>query len=201
MLSFYKPNYSENIKMLSYKELKDQELVALLKEGDKEAYTEIYNRYKSLLQGHIYKKLGDFEEVKDVLQELFTKLWTKRTEIPLTQDLAAYLYTSARNRVFNILSHKQVESRYVQSLQHFINEDNYITDLLIREKEFALIIQKEIDDLPEKMREVFILSRNSSLSHKEIAEQLHLSPQTVSKQISNALKILKVKLGIFFYFL
>jgi RNA polymerase sigma-70 factor (ECF subfamily) len=187
--------------MLPYKELKDQELVALLKEGDKGAYTEIYNRYKSLLQGHIYKKLGDFEEVKDVLQELFTKLWTKRTEIPLTHDLAAYLYTSARNKIFNILSHKQVESRYVQSLQQFINEDNYITDLLIREREFALIIQKEIDDLPEKMREVFILSRNSSLSHKEIAEQLHLSPQTVSKQISNALKILKVKLGVFFYFL
>lgn len=182
--------------MLLYRNLNDQELTILLKGGDEHAYTEIYNRYKRVLQNHAYKKLGDFEEVKDILQDFFVNLWTKREEIPLTTNLSGYLYTAIRNRIFNILAHKQVESKYVQSLQTFINEDNYITDHLVREKEFTLLIQKEIDALPLKMREVFELSRKSGLSHKEIANQLCISDQTVSKQITNALKILKVKLGV-----
>lgn len=180
--------------------LTDNELLILLKEGDKPAYTEIYNRYKTLLQSHGYKKLGDPEEVKDILQELFASLWTKREEIPATTNLSGYLYVAMRNKVFNLLSHKQIENRYVQSLQQFIDDGNYITDA-IREKEFASLIQIEINALPAKMKEVFILSRKDNLSHKEIALKLKISEQTVSKQITNALKILRVKLGTLFFLL
>ncbi len=185
--------------MLMYGKLNDQELISLLKQGDEIAYTEIYNRYKSLLQNHAYKKLGDFEEVKDVLQELFANLWTKRAEIPITTNLSGYLYAAVRNRIFDMLSHKQVVSKYVQELQTFINEGDCITDHLVREKEFALLIQKEIDALPLKMKEVFELSRKSGLSHKEIAYQLNISDQTVSKQITNAIKILKIKFGVLWF--
>jgi RNA polymerase sigma-70 factor (family 1) len=187
--------------MWDYKRLSDGELSALLKEGDKLAYAEIYNRYKKILQSHIYKKLGNFEEVKDVLQDLFIKLWANRADLPVTENLPGYLFSSARNRVFNHLSHKKVESRYLDSIQAFVNEGHYITDLLIREKEFSRIIRQEIDALPPKMREVFKLSRDSHLSHDEIASRLSISPQTVSRQISNALKILRVKLGSLFFFL
>lgn len=187
--------------MLEYKMLSDRELTSLLRTGDQLAYTEIYNRHKNLLQNHLYKKLGDMELVKDVLQDLFVKLWDNKTALPITDNLAGYLFCAARNRVFNHLSHKQVESKYISSIQNFINEDNYITDLTLREKEFARIIRQEIEALPPKMREVFILSREGNLSHEEIARQLSISSQTVSKQISNALKILRVKLGVLFYLL
>lgn len=186
--------------MLEYKILCDRELSALLREGDKGAYTEIYNRHKDLLQNHLYKKLGNLEEVKDVLQDLFVKLWINKADMPLTDNLPGYLFCAARNRVFNHLSHKKVESRYISSIHTFINEHNYITDLVVREREFAQIIRQEIEALPPKMREVFILSREEHLSHEQIAKNLNISPQTVSKQISNALKILRVKLGVLFYF-
>ncbi|WP_316821073.1 RNA polymerase sigma-70 factor [Pedobacter gandavensis] len=187
--------------MYDYKILNDRELTSLLRAGNPNAYTEIYNRHKNLLQNHLYKKLGDLELVKDVLQDLFVKLWDNRSTMPLTDNLPGYLFCAARNRVFNHLSHQQVASRYLSSIQTFINEDNYITDLEIREKEFARIIRQEIEALPPKMREVFVLSRDGHFSHDEIAEQLQISPQTVSKQISNALKILRVKLGLLFYLL
>jgi len=61
------------------------------------------------------------------------------------------------------------------------------------------MIEQEIDALPEKMREVFRLSRDNGLSHKEIANQLSLSEYTVSNQITSALKVLRVKLGAFFF--
>lgn len=187
--------------MLNYKTLSDRKLSVLLKEGDKLAYAEIYNRYKNLLQCHIYKKLGNFEEVKDVLQDLFIKLWDNRANLPLTENLPGYLFSAARNRVFNHLSHKKVESKYIDSFQDFVSEGHYFTDLLVREKEFARLIHQEIEALPPKMREVFKLSREGHLSHEEIAESLNISSQTVSKQISNALKILRVKLGSLFCFL
>ncbi|MBB2149259.1 RNA polymerase sigma factor [Pedobacter gandavensis] len=187
--------------MLQYKILSDQELTSLLRVGDKYAYTEIYNRHKNLLQNHLYKKLGDLELVKDVLQDLFVKLWDQKSELPITDNLPGYLFSAARNRVFNHLSRQQVASKYISSLHTFINEDNYITDLAIREKEFAKIIRQEIEALPAKMREVFLLSRDGHFSHEEIAKQLGISPQTVSKQISNALKTLRLRLGVLFYFL
>jgi RNA polymerase sigma-70 factor (ECF subfamily) len=184
--------------MRAYKSLDDQALVTLLRQGDKEAYTIIYDRYKNLLYSHAYRKLGDPEEVKDVLQELFTNLWNKRADIPVTMNLSGYLYAGVRNRVLNLLSHKQVESKYIISLQQFIEEESYTTDLAIREKEFAALIQKEIDMLPPKMREVFLLSRKEYLSHQEIAEKLSISEQTVAKQVTNALRILRVRFGPLF---
>lgn len=187
--------------MPEYNTLCDRDLSALLKEGDKRAYTEIYNRYKQLLQNHLYKKLGNFEEVKDVLQDLFIKIWVNKADMPVTDNLPGYLFCAARNRVFNHLSHKKVISKYISSIQTFISEDNYTTDLSIREKEFTQVIRKEIEGLPTKMREVFVLSREHNLSHDEIAKHLHISTQTVAKQISNALKILRVKLGVLFCFL
>jgi RNA polymerase sigma-70 factor, ECF subfamily len=181
--------------MHTYQNFSDQALILLLQQGNKEAYAEIYERYKNLLYNHAYKKLGNQEEVKDVLQELFTNLWNKRADIPVTMNLSGYLYAGIRNRILNLLSHKQVENKYIASLQQFIGEEAYTTDLAIREKEFAALIQKEIDQLPPKMREVFLLSRSAYLTHQEIAERLSISEQTVAKQVTNALRILRVRLG------
>jgi RNA polymerase sigma-70 factor (ECF subfamily) len=72
---------------------------------------------------------------------------------------------------------------------------------LVREKQLAAIIEREIAALPPKMREVFVLSRKEYLTHKEIAELLGISEQTVSKHVTNALKILRVKLGAVAYIL
>ncbi len=181
--------------------LSDAELIALLRNGDEAAFAEIYQRYYRLLQNHIYKRLGDLEETKDILQELFAQVWTKRAQLPETTNFAGYLYIIVRNKVFNTLAHQKISSKYIQSIQEFISEENYITDLVVREKEFRAMIDREIDALPEKMREVFRLSRDSGLSHKEIAEQLDISEHTVSNQVTNALKVLRVKLGAYFFML
>ncbi|MNY46224.1 RNA polymerase sigma factor [compost metagenome] len=77
----------------------------------------------------------------------------------------------------------------------------YITDNQLREKELIAVIEKEVSLLPTKMREMFEMSRNEGLSHKEIAEKLGVSDLTVKKQVSNAVKILKGKLRLFSIFI
>lgn len=182
--------------MLNYETISDNELAELLRSGDRAAFTEIYNRYKWLLHTHAYKWMQDREEAKDIIHELFAALWTKRESLSFPDNLSAYLYTAVRNRIFNVISHQKVASQYLNSLQAFIDEEQAAADHLVREKQMTLLIEKEIAALPAKMRAVFELSRKEQLSHKEIAEQLTISEQTVRKHVQHALKILRVKLGL-----
>src|SRR5690606_33478835 len=140
---------------------------------------------------HAYKRLRDREESRDVIQEIFAVLWEKRGQIVPRGHLSGYLYTAVRNRIFNIVAHKQVANTHLQSLQAFIHRGECQTDHLVREKEFRAIIDEEIAALPDKMQEIFELSRTKYLSHKEIASELKLSEHTVKKQINNALRILR----------
>jgi len=180
--------------------LSDIELIALLRNGDQSAYTVIYRRYFKLLYLHAFRKLGHEENAKDVIQEIFTVLWVKREDIAHI-NLAAYLYTSVRNRVIDLYSREQVVGKYHQSILKFAETYNETTDHLIRERDMSSLIEKEIQALPPRMREIFELSRNENLSHKEIAEQLNISEHTVATQMTRALKTLRVKLGIFTFIL
>src|SRR5690606_12931613 len=139
-------------------------------------------------------RLPDREEVRDILQEIFIYLWNKKETLEIT-SLSAYLYTSVRSRVLNVFRNQKVREMYMQSLQDFMNAGEYTLDEKIREKELVQLIEKEVTSLPPQMRQIFEMSRFQEKSHKEIAEELSISPQTVRTQVRNALRVLRVKLG------
>lgn len=178
----------------------DENLFSLLKLGDHDAFTEIYNRYSGILYAHILKRLQDSEEAQDIIHELFAYLWNKRKDIQITTSLSGYLYTSVRNRVIKVIAHKDIASRYYDFHQYSFDSMKCSTDYLVREKQLSEIIEKEISALPNRMREVFELSRFQHLTHKEIAEELNITELTVRKQVNKALRILRIKLGLFIVF-
>lgn len=183
--------------MKSLSTLPDKQLYQLLQESDHAAYTEIYNRYFSLLYIHASKKLQDEEQAKDVVQEVFTTLWFKRGIDNQIKNLAAYLFTATRNKIFDIFAHEKVKNNHLDSLTIFYEKSGPIpTDYRVREKEMQEYIQKEIDALPPKMRRVFEMNKIEELSYQEIASNLHTTENNVSKQVNNALKVLRTKLGI-----
>ncbi|WP_316810744.1 RNA polymerase sigma-70 factor [Pedobacter heparinus] len=179
-----------------YRNLSDHDLVELLKSADDNAYEEIYKRYWAILFRHACKILHNEDEAKDVIQDLFTALWTKRRQINLNSSLSSYLYSATRYKIFDLIDKHKVRSQYLASLESFIHEGQCSSEDGIREKQLAVLIEKEIAGLPVKMREVFELSRKSNLSHKEIAKKMGISDQTVKKQIYNAIKILRPKFGL-----
>lgn len=187
--------------MSSYQTLSDRELATLLNEGDEKAFAEIYERYYSLLYIYAHKKLHSKQEAQDIIQEVLTSLWNRRLEFSMQTSLPSYLFTSVRNKALDLFSHKKVEARYFSSLQNFIEDAGIHTDYLIRENDLKTLIEKEIQALPPRMREVFRLSRKNKLSHKEIANLMAISEQTVSTQIKKALRILRVRLGLIIYLL
>ncbi|GAA3923734.1 RNA polymerase sigma-70 factor [Chitinophaga oryziterrae] len=171
----------------------------LLKSGNQHAFAEIYERYFGPLYLHAYKRIRDKDEARDLVQELFSHLWSKRDTLEPRTSFSNYLYTWVRNSILNIIAHKAVEEKYLSSLPGWTNDAESLTDHRVRERQLAAIIEKEIDALPPRMRAVFELSRKSNMSYKEIAEKLDLTEQSVRSHVKNALKILRMKLGVLVY--
>lgn len=187
--------------MCFYSELSDIELVSRIRKGEEASFAEVYNRFYGVLYIHAYKRLQNEEEARDVMQELFTALWVKRETLFIAANLSGYLYSAVRNRILDMISHRKVEEKYIDSLQHYIDHDFTYADHLVRERDLARLIEQEIVNLPPKMRETFELSRKSNLSHREIAMIMGVSEQTVRTQVKKALKILRLKLGVWIYLL
>jgi len=182
-----------------YNSLSDLELVDLLKSGNPDAFAEIYERYFGPLYLHAYKRIKDKDEARDVVQELFSHLWSKRDTLEPRTSFSNYLYTWVRNSILNIIAHKLVEEKYLSSLPVLSDDTESLTDHRVRERQLAAIIEKEIEALPPRMKAVFELSRKSNLSYKEIAEKLDLTEQSVRSHVKNALKILRMRLGVLIY--
>jgi RNA polymerase sigma-70 factor (family 1) len=181
--------------MPAYRLLTDDEIFVLIKEGDHAAYTQLFNRFYGLLYIHALKILKDEDIAKDLVQELFEMIWLKKELLCFTGSISAYLYACIRNLVLNYIAHQKVRARYLESLGQFMGQADCRTDFHVREQQLKEIIEQEIDALPSKMAEIFRLSRNEQLSHKEIALKLKLSELTVKTQVKRALKILKPKFG------
>jgi RNA polymerase sigma-70 factor (family 1) len=182
--------------MKVFADLSDDELAPLLKEGRHQAFTEIFKRYNHLLYIYAYKKLNDKEEAQDIVQELFVRLWKNHQTFVLRTSLASYLYRSVRNRSLDLFAHKKIKAGYISSFQNSIDNLNATTDYLVREKDISALIDREIQTLPAKMRDIFILSRKYHLSQKEIAIRLDISEETVNKQIKRALRVLRIRLKV-----
>ncbi|MFC7524124.1 RNA polymerase sigma factor [Parapedobacter sp. GCM10030251] len=177
----------------SYQLYTDEELVDLMAGDDYPAFTEIYNRYAGVLFLHAQKRLQDREAAKDLIQDIFESLWSKRMVMTIESQLANYLYTVVRYKIINLEVREKRLSVLEATWKELMVEEQPLPDCLVREKELKQLIEAEASRLPKKMRDIFYMSRELHLTHSEIAEQLNLSPATVKKQVNNALKVLRVK--------
>lgn len=180
--------------MRSGSTLSDHELVALLRQGDAAAYTEIYTRHWSPLYRSAYNILRDEGASLDVLQEIFAWIWSNREHIQVT-NLRAYLYAAVRFKVANALRDGKARSGFFTALEQIGDFNPGFTDEALELKELKNIIAEFTRSLPEKAREVFRLSRYEQLSNKEIAKRLGISEKTVENHMTASLKKLRMVLG------
>lgn len=182
-------------RMDNYKQLTDKVLISFLKQKDRNAFAEIYDRYSMIVYFKVNQVLRDDSLSKDLVQDLFVTIWEKSFNIKEDANLAAYLYAASRNRVLNLIQKGKTKSDYLNEIGRYSEQISEETMEKLDEKELMMLIVNEIAKLPPRMREVFQLSRIEDLSHREIAEQLNISESTVKKQVQNALKILRARLS------
>ncbi|MGF7042854.1 RNA polymerase sigma factor [Mucilaginibacter lappiensis] len=176
--------------------LSETELVILIKAGDIQAFDEFYKRNWRALYQMAYRSTCSQEDAKDLVQTVFISLWNCRCSINPERYNTSYLFRILKNNIINFYKQDSARKKRLENLlhpdstNHYTNEDNLIA------KELSVVIEGEIRELPKKMQEVFILSRQQNLSVSEISETLNITQRTVKNQLSNALKILRTKLGM-----
>lgn len=182
--------------MAAYSAFTDQELTALLKEGNHAAFTEIYRRYWKKLFYIAGKKLNSLDEAEEVVQNIFLSLWNRRETIVITTTLAAYLTVSVKYWIIKILDKQHHQERYVQSIAKNLLDDS--TQQWLEFLDLKEMLEKYINELPEKCQLVFKMSRNQNMSQKQIAEELDISEKTVEAHLGKAIKTLRARLNLFF---
>lgn len=177
-----------------YVHLTDHELLSLLSENNSLAFRVIYDKYIHDLYRYSRKLHIDSERADDIIQEVFISLWNRKDDLNI-ENLRSWLYMAVRKKMLYELRKEKYHTKYQESLISFINPFwDPITEQL-QAKQLEEFINAEIAKLPPKMREVFILSRQQHLSHKEIAAALSISESTVKKQVNNVLRIFRAKIN------
>lgn len=171
-----------------------------------ETFSGVYDLYFPKLLRFTQTYLIREEEAEHIVQDLFLYLWEHRDVLSTLRNINAYLFTLARHRCIDYLRKEmnrednrgalsEVENKEIQlklySLEMF--DEDRLSDADIEE-----LLHRAIDKLPERCREIFVMSRLQNLRYKEIAEKLHISPNTVENQIAIALRKLKDELKEYF---
>ncbi|MDR2085834.1 MAG: RNA polymerase sigma-70 factor [Dysgonamonadaceae bacterium] len=170
---------------------KERNLVVRLTQDDEEAFCELYSAYKHRIAYFTLKYLKSTKFADDVYQDAFIAVWESRRFINPDLSFATYLYTIVRNRILNLLRDMQSENElkeYVlsQAIDYSNNANEHIT-----QSDLEAILQEAVSKLTERQREVFEMSRNQNMPHKEIAEHLGISLNTVQEHLSLALKSIR----------
>jgi RNA polymerase sigma-70 factor (ECF subfamily) len=177
--------------MKSLSALTDNELLHLLKQDDEPAFAEIYHRYATNIAEFAGSKLYSLEDARDIIHDVFVKLWVERKTLVVTSNLKTYLYTIVRYKVIDRIRRNATDERYKEALQSLANWQEASAEHRLAAKELEKKIRKTVDELPPKTREVYLLSREEHYTVRDIAEKLNVSEQTVKNQITSALKRLR----------
>ncbi|MEJ2495120.1 MAG: sigma-70 family RNA polymerase sigma factor [Ignavibacteriaceae bacterium] len=176
--------------MLSSKnnDTEDEELVEAIKENDHDAFKILYYRYFQKLIRFAYYRLRSIETARDLIQELFFRVWTGRERLNPQKSIQAYLYRSLNNLVIN---YRKLSSSQTSSLTD-LDERKIRTE---EEQENTIDIQNAIERLPEKLKTVFILSRVEGYKYTEIAEICDISVKAVEKRMTKVFVLLRKEFG------
>ncbi|TGE06130.1 RNA polymerase sigma factor [Hymenobacter fodinae] len=174
----------------------DEDLVRALREDDKRAFAEIYERYWELLLGVAYRKLNSRESAEEIVQDLFATLWLKRHAQDI-HTLQPYLLRAVKYRVIDVLKARLTQATYLERSRLRIAPEDHSTEETVAADDLSLALLDSLMQLPEHTREVFRLSRLEHQSVPEIAVRLNISRKTVEYHLTRALKVLRVSLRDF----
>jgi len=177
--------------MTDFTKLSEDELMGLLKQDRLNAFREIYARHWKKLYSDAYKRLKSKELAEEIVQEVFTNLWIKRSQLQINTTVGGYLHTSITHRIIDQFRKETIRSKYQEAFKTLHSEVDNSTENEIMLKELTSTIENEVSQLPDKCRSVYELSRKEHKSNKEIALQLRISEKTVENHLTNALKRLR----------
>ena len=184
----------------------EKELLLEVAAGNELAFRKLFHVYWN----KVYAVSIDFTKseplAEEIVQDVFLKIWLKREYLVSVLKFDDYLFTVARNHIYNVLRKKTAERSFVNQLENHFLEHSNLAEQELHFKETRDLVNKAVELLPAQQRMVFTLSRNEGMDHNQIAEKLGISKLTVKSHMNRALQFIKQFLhkhsdGEFVYFL
>jgi RNA polymerase sigma-70 factor (ECF subfamily) len=164
-------------------------------QGDQEAFTYLYGQYVDRVYYFAVGLVRSPEDAQNITQEVFVKLWETRHRIDTGSSFNGYLFTIARNIIFNQHRKRINERTYLDYLSRSFVDSEAKTEQEVYLKELQSTIDTCIENLPPQRRKVFEMSRFRGLSHKEISEELGIAEKTIAAHMRLALQDLRRSIG------
>lgn len=155
------------------------------------AFKLLYEKYSSRVYGFLFSSTGSVPDSKDLLQNTFLKVWENRRTLDYSKNVESYIFTISRNLLYNHFrakTYQRLSDIEIDSLQLSLSEE-----FILEGKEMWDRYAKVLKEIPQRRREIFLLSRVENLSYKEIAEKMGISENTVDTQIRRALNFIRSK--------
>ncbi|WP_293915915.1 MULTISPECIES: RNA polymerase sigma-70 factor [unclassified Sphingobacterium] len=175
--------------MVSFTKYSDSELIALLKQGNSNAFTEVYNRYWDKLYIVAANKLNDEYLAEEVVQDIFLDIWKRKEMLGLLHNIGSYLGAALKYKIINIRHRRTIEQRYQdasENLELYYSMENYLQFDELKDR-----LEKLVAQLPEKCQLIYKLSRDEGIPQKRIAQMLNIAEKTVEAHLTRALKALR----------
>lgn len=170
----------------------NKELLILIREGDMIAFYNIYERYCKRLYGFVLRYIKNEADAEEIVQDVFVKIWEARSKIDVYSSFESFLFTIAYNSTISLFRKRVSEKKYLEYLkllQHLEKAPDLIDEIQFNDLNSK--VQALLNELTQRQKEIFLLSREEGLSHEEIAKKLNISINTVKKHMVNTLAFLK----------
>jgi len=182
--------------MNSLEKLSDDELVVLLRKDEIPAFVEIYNRYWDRLFQTAYKRIRHTEVCEEIVQDIFTAFWRKRNDLVMSVGLSNYLFRATKNQVIDYYRKLAVRNEFAINSDAALYDNSNEQTILLRDLQRH--IEELINQLPDKCRTVYLMSRIENKANKEIARHLNIAEKTVEGHLNKAFKQLRDRLAHYF---
>ncbi|OQP55890.1 hypothetical protein A4H97_20075 [Niastella yeongjuensis] len=171
----------------------ETQIIDGLKNDDSRVFDYLFNEYYTQLQYFAERLISNREEAQDIVITSFRKFWSIRNNFQTANNIKAFFYITVRNQCLDFLRYRQRFNEVKKEYEtHLLAADELQqTDNLIIETDLINKIYQEVQKLPNRCREIFILTYFKGLKTKEIAIALQISESAVTTQRSLAIKYLK----------
>lgn len=164
-----------------------------IKIGKPEAYQEVFNVLYPRLKGYCKLFISDDDEVEDIIQDSFLALWEKRKSVDSSKNIESLVFVILRNKCLNLLKGKRLQSDNIDFEKLHFSELQHLYQLDLNEKEeekleeiLMVSIQEAVENMPDKMKEVFVQCKLRARKQKDVATTMGVSIKTVEKHLAKA---------------
>ncbi|HEV2480923.1 MAG TPA: RNA polymerase sigma-70 factor [Puia sp.] len=178
---------------------KEGALLCRIAEGNEAAFSELFYAYHQRLGAYVYRLTESRPATQEIVQDVFVKIWVKRATLANVEHFDAYLFTAARNHVFNYIRNMARERSRQAALvagSQAETAGSQAVEMETPEEDYHLLLDEAVAQLPPQQQRVYRLHKQEGLSHAEIAERMQLSVETVKKHMSLALRAIRDHLSM-----